>query len=215
MHKHRLLAPAIFLIAILVWTLVAPEEETLENAVRWVYLHVAFTWAGAGVINFAGVLGIVLLVRPFQGIARWMFPLELVAVGLYAFGFLISLVSAWVAWGGVLWQEPRVITSLVVIVAGFGALLALRRLQGPRVAGLVAILYAVLLSYQLGATRVVFHPEEPIDASESTAIRLTFYGLTILAIALGVSFVWFLGPRRQRNTHEGGRENDRQTPESG
>lgn len=212
LHPHRLFAPAILLLAIIFWTFLAPEEATLKSAIRWVYLHVAFIWAGAAIINFAGVLGIVLLVRPIERIAQWVYPLELIAVGLYSTGFLLSLISAWTAWGGVLWQEPRVITSMLVIAAGCGALLLLRSLKISRVTGLITIVYAVLLSYQLGATSLVLHPDEPINASESTGIRLTFYGLTILAIALGVSLVWFAQLRRE---HRDRGEDNRQSGKAG
>ena len=186
---------ALLVVIIVVWALLAPVDVTLGSAIRWVYLHVAFTWAGTSMANAAGLVGIVLLVRPIPSLSRWFYPVEVVAVGLYAAGFALSLISSATSWGGILWQEPRVLSSILVVGVGASAVLVIRNLVKPRLIGLVAIAYSVLTAYQLRSTRVVFHPENAVEATESTGITLTFYGLTVLALALGVLLVRRVGVR--------------------
>lgn len=202
MRKEILLA-ALLLAAMIVWSLLAPEDVTLGSALRWVYLHVAFTWAGTSIINLAGLLGIVLLVRPISRLAAWFYASELVGVGLYTLGFALSLVSSATSWGGVLWQEPRVLSSILVIALGGSAVFVIHNLVKPRLIGLVAVGYSILISYQLSSTRVVFHPENAVDATESTAITSTFYGLAILAIAVGALLVRVVGVHENASAESG------------
>lgn len=184
------------LVLIAVWTLLAPEEATLSSAIRWVYLHVAFTWAGSSIVNIAGLAGLLLLARPSSRIAGWIYPVEVVAIGLYAVGFSLSLLASWASWGGVLLQEPRVIGSAIILCVGLGVLITLRGLQQPRAIGLVAVAFMLILALEVSATRIIFHPENAIDTSDSTAIKTSFYGLTILALSLGVVLVLNLGPQK-------------------
>jgi hypothetical protein len=194
--KKELVAPLILLLAIVVAALVAPDEATLGSSIRWVYLHVAFTWAGTSLANFAALLGLVMLARPDVRLGEWVYAIELVAVGLYAVGFGLSLVSSWASWGGILWQEPRVFASILVVGAGASAVFVIRSFVKPRMIGLVAIAYAALIGYQLSSTRVVFHPDKAVDATSSSAIVYTFYGMTVLAIAFGVSLILLVGRRK-------------------
>ncbi|MFC2086021.1 hypothetical protein ACFLRO_02280 [Bacteroidota bacterium] len=193
--KKEALVPALLLAAMIVWSLLAPVDATLGTAFRWVYLHVAFTWAGSSMVNVAALLGIVLVIRPMPRLSEWFFALEIVAVGLYTFGFVLSLISSWTSWGGILWQEPRVVASILVIGFGVSVVFVIRTLKHVRLIGLVALVYAALVGYQLSRTSVIFHPDNAVGATESTAITFTFYGLAILATALGVLLVRQVGRR--------------------
>jgi hypothetical protein len=202
LRLKRLLIPIILLTFIIGVVILAPSEAILGASIKWVYMHVAFTWGGSSLVSFAGLVGIVMIVFPMPNVARWLFPVEAAAVALYAVGFLLSLIAAWDSWGGVLWQEPRVISAMLVLGAGAAVVFILRHLVGPRLSGFIAMLYWGLLMYQVVTTAVVFHPAEPIGTSESTSIKMTFYVLGVLATALGVSLAMIIEKTRSRTSLE-------------
>lgn len=168
-------------------TLLAPEEATLGTKIRWVYLHVSFTWAGTSLINAVGLGGLYLIARPSaMPASTWVAPGQIAGLILYAAGFGLSLVASYTSWGGILWMEPRVLSSVAMLAGGIVVVIIDHYLISPRKIGILAVATAVAWSWALSSTGRVFHPDDPIDASDSLTIRMTFYALTIVAIALGV-----------------------------
>jgi len=168
-------------------TLYAPKEAVLGNNMRWVYLHVSFTWAGMALIYFAALGGAYLIWKPTaMRHSLWVVPVLSSGLTLFGIGFCLSLVASWTSWGGILWMEPRVQSSIAILVAGFTWILIVRAFVHPRVVGTLAIFMAVGLGTALGMTGRVFHPGDPIGESTSTTIRLTFYAFAVVAIAIGV-----------------------------
>jgi hypothetical protein len=61
---------------------------------------------------------------------------------------------------------------------------------------------AVGISIALGLTGRVFHPDDPIGESSSSVIQLTFYALTVGALAFGVVLTMLIkGPPRAALKH--------------
>lgn len=66
--------PRIPLTLVVVLSLVvafAPEERTLGDGIRWVYLHVGLVWAGGLGLGMAGVLGLLALATERSDAAAW------------------------------------------------------------------------------------------------------------------------------------------------
>ena len=198
----------IALVALLVGSLlVAPEEATLGADMRWVYLHVAFAWAGASLINVVGLGGIYLIFRPtaIQD-SLWVVPAQTAGLILFGLGFGLSLAASWTSWGGILWIEPRVLSSIGILAGGFAAVILVSLMVNPRTIGVMAILMSIALNVALASTGRIFHPEDPIGESGSMIIRLTFYSLTLVVLAIGVVLTMILRgspkhPRGAANPH--------------
>jgi hypothetical protein len=176
------------LIALLVGiTLLAPEEATLGSKIRWVYLHVAFTWAGTSLINAVGLGGLYLIARPLaMRQSLWVAPGQTAGLILFGIGFGLSLVASYTSWGGILWMEPRVMSSIAMLACGAAVVVLVHLLISPRKIGFVALAASIGWSMALSSTGRVFHPDSPIGASDSIVIKMTFYALTVVAIAFGV-----------------------------
>lgn len=174
-------------------TLLAPEEATLGARIRWVYLHVSFTWAGTSLINAVGLGSLYLIARPSAMRASlWVAPGQTAGLILFALGFALSLVASYTSWGGILWMEPRVLSSVAMLAGGCIVVLIVRFLISPRRIGLVALAASIGWSIALSSTGRVFHPDNPIGASASMVIRMTFYAITVIAIAIGVVLAMIL-----------------------
>ena len=52
----------------------------------------------------------------------------------------------------------------------------------------------ILAHVNLAGVQSIFHPDSPIGTSESTVIKATFFGMTVLTLALGVVVTRMIGP---------------------
>lgn len=174
--------------AVILW--LAPEEATLGQGIRSVYVHVALIWVGIAGFMAAGLLGLGLLITGDERLHLWMRTIGWVGVGFFAAGLAMSAISSKVNWGSVFWQEPRMRSSstalaiAVIIMATMGWFPWLR-LRG-------ALMTAVpLIFYWLTArTELVLHPDNPIGTSDSLGIQVTFVGLFLLAGLAAGLLVW-------------------------
>lgn len=178
----------IVLLAVLV-ALLAPRERTLGSGIRSVYLHVSATWAGLSGFFLLGALGLVLLFWPNRRLGAWVRSIGWAAVMLFAVGYVLSLVAARVNWGGVLWQEPRVRVSFEILIGAAAVLMANLTALDQRWKGVLWVVLITFASWRLQSTQMYFHPEAPIRTSPSLAIKLSFYGLFVLALMAGASIV--------------------------
>lgn len=169
---------------------IAPPEQTLGEAIKYVYVHVALTWAGMLGIYLAGLLGLAVLLTARPSWRRWAQIVGWVGLGLFVLGGLGSALASVMTWGGIAWQEPRNLLMLNAIALGLVALILAAWVPWPRVSGGLIGLFAGYVAWAIPNSPRVLHPDNPIGTSTSLAIPLTFGGLTLLAIALGVWLVW-------------------------
>ncbi len=175
------------------WIWYAPSELTLGSGIKIVYLHAASIWAGMTGLTLAGLLGALLLWRPgTPHLERWTRSIAWVAYGLFVLGFLLSLLAAQINWGGVFWQEPRMLSNLRVAAVG---LIALVLASWPVSARIKGALWAAFAAFLLGSTLftpLLLHPGDPIQTATSRAIQITFYGLFVLVLLEGGLLVLLL-----------------------
>jgi hypothetical protein len=176
------------------WALMAPAERQLGDGIRLVYLHVSATWAGLMGIYGAGLLGVAALAVPSRIPDGWARALGGAGLVIFSVGFVVSLASAHVSWGGILWVEPRLLASAGIIALGSILTWATQGVEAPRVTGMAWLGFAVVTSVSLQAAGLFFHPDEPIASSPSDAIRWTFFGLFGLATVALFLLVSLLRP---------------------
>jgi hypothetical protein len=176
------------------WALMAPAERQLGDGIRLVYLHVSATWAGLMGIYGAGLLGVAALAVPSRIPDGWARALGGAGLVIFSVGFVVSLASAHVSWGGILWVEPRLLASAGIIALGSILSWTTQGVDAPRVTGMAWLGFAVVTSVSLQAAGLFFHPDEPIASSTSDAIRWTFFGLFGLATVALFLLVSLLRP---------------------
>jgi len=166
-----------------VWALLAPPERTMGDAIRIVYLHVSATLAGLTCLYGVGALGLASSFVPVPRVERALRSLWIAGMAAFVAGFLLSLVSAHVSWGGVFWAEPRVRASLGVLAVGLVALAVDAGLPPARARNLAWTAAAVLAFLALRIAPLYMHPDHPVKEDTPLGIRAAF---------LGISACWFV-----------------------
>jgi len=166
-----------------VWALLAPPERTMGDAIRIVYLHVSATMAGLTCLYGVGALGLGTSFLPAPRVERALRSLWIAGMAAFVAGFLLSLVSARVSWGGVFWAEPRVRASLGVLAVGLVALAVDAGLSPSRARNLAWTVAAVLAFLALRIAPLYMHPDHPVKADTPLGIRAAF---------LGIAACWFV-----------------------
>ena len=173
----------------------SPKEATLGTGIRAVYIHVALTWTGMVGFVLAGLLGLAVLVTANEKLSRIMQALGWVAFGFYVAGVAMSAIASKINWGGVFWQEPRMMAAVNSMAVA--AILLSVNLWVPwvRLRGLLQAVIPAAVAWITYSAPLVLHPRNPIFSSEATSIQLTFIVMFLLSAAIGAWIVWRLVKR--------------------
>ena len=170
----------------------SPAEATLGNAVKLVYVHVAFSQAGVFGMVVAGLMGLGVLATGHQGLSRLMVRTGAVFFGLFVMGLFISAFAQAATWGGIAWREPRLVTALNGVAFGVIVIVGAMMIDNDRIKGAAHAILGFYIAYSQLSARNVLHPNNAISDSASSAIRLSNLALLGLAVGLGVWLVWEL-----------------------
>jgi hypothetical protein len=180
------------LAAACVWALLAPPERTLGDAIRVVYLHVSATMAGLACLYGAGALGLATAVLPVPRVERALRPLWIAGMAAFVAGFLLSLVSARISWGGIFWAEPRVRASLGVVAVGLVAVAVDGWLAPARARNLTWSAAAALAFVALRTAPLYIHPDHPVKEGTPPGIRAAFLGISVCWLVAALFLARFL-----------------------
>jgi hypothetical protein len=163
----------------LVW--VSPREATLGDGIKTVYVHVALTWTGLLGFVAAAALGLVTLIAPRPRRERWARRAGRAGLLFYAAGFVMSMVSSIVNWGGIPLYEPRNIVAVQTLAVAVVMQVFHGSRAPARLKALLDAAFCVYLLWSIGASPLILHPRDPIGSSSSVGIQLTFLGMFVLA----------------------------------
>lgn len=180
--------PGLLAAAALALALLAPEEKTLGDGIRVVYVHVALTWTGMLLLGGTALLGLLVAAQPRPAWAAFQRRLYGVALAFFGLGYGMSMVASLVNWGGVPVREPRFITSMNVLVIGIIAWFLANLFENPRLAALLRAAPVLFLIWSVQTSTVVLHPESAVNTAPP-GIRFTFLGMFAIMLALSG---WFL-----------------------
>lgn len=175
----------VFIIGII--TASGPQEATLGENARIVYLHGAWVWASLWAFTAAGLIGLIGLIKKITGKSNQVNHQWSRAWGRAGLFFWITYlpISMWAMqanWNGLFLAEPRWRVALIFAVGGTLLQLGLSFLPVSW-ASIWNLVYVVTLFIALRATENVMHPPSPILDSEAWRIQVFFGGLTILVLA--------------------------------
>lgn len=164
-----------------------PPVQQLGSWIRLIIFHGNLSVASLYLFYIAGLFGLVAYVLKHHELARWSKELGLLSVVIWFVGTLLSLVSMQVAWGGLLWTEPRTISALTITMVGAGKEYLLRGNNAQsRTFALTNTIFAAAVLVMRSTLTFVMHPDNPIGTSDSLAIRL--FPMLLLAMTLGTVF---------------------------
>ncbi|WP_461373275.1 hypothetical protein [Candidatus Aquicultor sp.] len=204
-RKTALLITFGLIILAIVLALVAPEEKTLGNYIRLIYIHAAVTWVGMAMFAISGLLGLFYfaglltrsgrLAEKTSSILAISSASQSTAVLFWFTHITIGAYAASLTWGGRWWTEPRLrVSSIILLMAVVAYLLRLvtesKSLQAGINLGLPVV--SVLL---LTMTGKLVHPNNAFANSDSSQIKL-FAGLITLVfvpVAINVTRLFIAG----------------------
>ncbi len=181
---------AMALLGVLTAVLVAliPPDEKLGGMVRLVMTHGASTWVNMATFTLAGVLGLV-FVTGAASTRRWGEAFRWISFPLWIINSALGLLSMKLIWGGILWDEPRLMMTFGLLAAAAVVLALQLVFDAPK---LTAVLDATLAGGLWALVLLLpnlFHPDSPVFSSGNWAFIGPFLGIVaaLLAIALCVA----------------------------
>jgi ABC-type transport system involved in cytochrome c biogenesis permease subunit len=174
----------IFLIA------VAPNDKQLGSILKVIYLHGAVTLTGVLLFSAVGAVSLLSLLRKGDSTFSLLFALEKTTIIFWFASFVLGSISSKLAWGGVLWSEPRFKATIIILLLSISVYFISTTIEGIVIylgLGLSISVWALLLN----AGRVL-HPENPFLASENL-IQVFFIIITVICIVISVLMVrWMM-----------------------
>ena len=179
-------------------TAVGPEEQTLGNNVRIVYLHGAWALTAEIAFAMAALAGLFGILAKREALHRWSAALGYTGLFFWLTYLPLSLWAMQANWNGLFFSEPRFRVAVIFAVTGFLLQLGLTLLARPPFTSLFNVLYFVALWISLSRAGYVMHPPpSPIFNSGIVSLELFFVGLIFLTLAAAYFMArWWL--HRQR-----------------
>lgn len=176
-----------------------PPDEKLGTMVRFVMFHGASTWVNMGTFTIAGILGLGFAFGA-KGLGRWGEAFRWFSLPLWMVNTVLGILSMKLIWGGILWDEPRLIMTFGLL-AGAVVILALQLIfENQRIpAVLDAVLAASLWALVLLLPNL-FHPDSPVFSSENAAYIYGFLGMVTSIAVVGLAIVALVALRKRGNT---------------
>jgi hypothetical protein len=165
-----------------------PQEKTIGQVIKLVYLHGALS--RAGMIGFwaAGIAGAAYLLRPGAAWLRWSQALLVSGWAFWAAHFIVSMPATRLTWGPwIAWGEPRVTMTLQVVAAGLIVIAVTWLLGHARFTAIANLLLGGTILLLVERTGVLRHPLDPVGASPSSVLRLIY--LLLLLPMIGSMFL--------------------------
>ena len=189
--RARFLSLGFIIVTQFIVLFLAPEEGTLGQGIKPVYLHVSLTWTGMLLFYVIAVLGLILVFWRNERLYFWLRTVFSVAYGMYLVGFLVSLLASYINWGGIPIMEPRIRTASNVLAVSTIAFVISTWLNKKRLIGAVSIAPAVFMVFTVSSSTLALHPENPVNSSP-VGIMVTFYIMFFLAILLAGWWILYL-----------------------
>jgi heme exporter protein C len=173
----------------------SPAEARLGNVVKLVYAHGAAMRVALYAYAIAAAVGIAYLATRRESLARWARAFQETAIVFWIAHFVVSLPAQQLAWGGIAWTEPRVLSAVWILLLTVFIFGVARWMGDARAMASAAIANAMVAIVLMRGAINVLHPIDPILGSDSIAIK-GFY----LAIVLTTGILAFQFARDRART---------------
>jgi hypothetical protein len=184
------------LIATTLLVLTSPEERTLGQGIKTVYVHVAVTWTAMLLISSSGIIGLIVAITNNHKFYFWLAIIRPVAFGFY---FISTVLGAWsskVNWGAVGWTEPRMQATFQILAVATLIIVVSSWIGSIRVQGILATTWFAFMLWAIFTSPLVLHPSNPIMTSSSSSIKFAFFASFGLVMLISGWFIWYLRSRQ-------------------
>lgn len=179
-----------------------PPDEKLGAMVRFVMFHGASTWVNMGTFTLAGVLGLAFIFGAAK-LGRWGEALRWFSLPLWTLNTILGILSMKLIWGGILWNEPRLLMTFGLLAASV-IIVALQLIfDHPKIPAALDAVLAAALWFLVLALPNLFHPDSPVFSSGNPAYINGFLGM-VGSIAVVALCVVVLIARRRHPEHPHG-----------
>lgn len=172
-----------------------PPDATLGTMVRFVMFHGASTWVNMGTFTLAGVLGLVYVagghrVRVWNEALRWF------SLALWVVNSALGILSMKLLWGGILWDEPRLMMTFGILAAAITTLALQLIFDHPAIPAVLDAAIAGTLWFLVLVLPNLFHPDSPVFSSGDPAFIIGFFGMVGTIALAAFSIVALIGSAR-------------------
>lgn len=187
---------AALVLALGVLLVLSPAEATLGSVVKVVYLHAAAERISTYAFLLAAAGGILQLVTGRGGLVRWTQALSETAIALWLCQIIVSLPAQVLAWGGLMWNEPRVVGALWILVLTAIVYVVARWMAEPAWLAFAAVANGIIVFVVLHDGISFLHPLNPIMASQSVSIKLFYFAIVVVIGALALQLARYRATAR-------------------
>jgi hypothetical protein len=165
-----------------------PPDERIGTMVRFVMFHGASTWVNMGTFTLAGIFGVAFIFGA-KKLGRWGEAFRWLALPHWIINTVLGILSMQLLWGGILWDEPRLLMTFGVLI-GSAVILAVQLLfDHPKIPAALDAVLALALWVLVLVLPNLFHPDSPVFNSDNAVYIYAFLGMVasiaVVALALG------------------------------
>ncbi len=165
-------------------TAIGPQESSLGDNIRIVYLHGAWVLTAEAALALAALAGLFGILTRRTGLHRWSAALGRTGIFFWVTYLPLSLWAMQTSWNGMFLSEPRFRASVVLAAAGILLQIGVTLLSRPGITSVINVLFFAALQISLSRAGYVLHPPpSPIFGSGVLSIELFFVGIIFLTMA--------------------------------
>jgi hypothetical protein len=181
-----------FILALLITaglTALGPQEKSLGNNIRIVYLHGAWALTAEAALGLAAGAGLLGILFRRENLHRWSAALEHTGLFFWLSYLPLSLWAMQANWNGLFLAEPRFRVAVIFSVTGVLLQIGLTLLARPIFTSLFNVLFFAALRIGLARADYIMHPPpSPIFNSGILSLQLFF----VVVIFLTISAAYFM-----------------------
>jgi hypothetical protein len=189
----RLNSPLLWFILVLLvtagLTALGPQDQSLGNNVRIVYLHGAWVLTAEAALGLSAAAGLLGILFRREKLHRWSAALGATGLFFWITSLPLSLWAMQANWNGLFLVEPRFRVAVIFSVTGVLLQLGLTLLARPVFTSLFNVLFYASLRIALSRAAYVMHPPpSPIFSSGILSLQVFF----VVVLLLTLSAAWFM-----------------------
>lgn len=171
-----------------------PPDERLGTMVRFVMFHGASTWVNMATFTLAGLLGLA-FVFGAKKLGVWAEAFRWFSLPLWVVNTVLGILSMQLIWGGILWDEPRLLMTFGVL-AGSVVILAMQLIfDHPAIPAILDAVLAASLWTLVLVLPNLFHPDSPVFNSENAVFIYAFFGMVASIAVVAFAIVTLVATR--------------------
>ena len=201
MKNSNLIWILLLLVAVLLFSSLAPLEKTLGTDARLVYVHGAWVWTAMLAFSSAALAGLAGLISQNQRVHDWSLALGRTGLFFWLTFLPMSLYVMQANWNGLYLDEPRFRVPLNLAIVGLLLQTGLSFFPGSKWTSLANAAYGIALFISMRGAQAILHPESPIFTSDAGGIQLFFGVLLVLLVASAwfMTRLWLNWERKRRS----------------